>query len=162
MRKILFGLALAVMLAPLAVSAEPTPSADGGPPPEVRAKLDAARADAKVQLIKALSPDHLAKIQADIDQFNAGTLAPIDTMTAIDAILSPDEAKAVIAIQANLNQARRALLPPGGGAGPGGTPGAMGTPNPGEAPRNQLNAGRTVLQLLASPEKLRSLMRRPG
>jgi len=153
MRKTLIGLALALMLAPLAVSAQPAPGSDGGPPPEIRAKLDAIRADAKAALLKALSAEHLTKVQASVDQFNAGTLAPPDAVTAIDAVLSPDETKAVLDIQGRLNDARHALMPP---------PGAMAPPKPAEAQRAmQPDAGRIVLQLLASPEKLRAL-RRPA
>jgi hypothetical protein len=154
MHKILIGLALALMLSPLAVSAEPAPGTEGGPPPEVRAKLEALRADAKAALIKALSADHLTKVQASVDQFNAGTLAPPDAVQAIDAVLSPDETKAVLDIQTKLNDARRALFPP---------PPAMAAPNPNEAQRKPApDAGRTVLQLLASPEKLKSLRRPPA
>jgi hypothetical protein len=102
-----------------------------------------------------LSPDHLITVQASVDQVNAGTLAPPDAVKAIDAVLSPDETKAVLDIQARMIDARRALMPPGGPP-----PGAM---NPAEAQRAamQPDAGRIVLQLLASPDKLRAL-RRPA
>ncbi len=155
MRKILAAIALALMLAPIAVSADPPP-APAGPPTDVRAKMEAARADAKAVLIKALSPDHLTKVQASIDQFNAGTLPALDTIKTIDAVLSPSETKSVLDIQARLNETRRGLLPP---TEPSAAPDAMRSPGPGGG--GQLDAGRTVLQLLASPDKLRA-MRRPA
>jgi hypothetical protein len=152
MRYTLFALALGLALAPVMASAEPSPGS-GGPSPELRAKFDQLRADAKTNSLKALSADHQSKIQAIVGGFNAGSVTPTDAIAQIDAILTPDESKAILDQSQKLRDARKALRPADAGPAPeranADKPKADATPD----------AGRILLSFLASPEKLREAMR---
>ncbi|MBC5810967.1 MAG: hypothetical protein GIW95_08990 [Candidatus Eremiobacteraeota bacterium] len=170
MKKLFFALAFGASLAPIAVAAQPGP---GGPPPEMRAKMEAMRADTKATVQKALSADHQSKIQAVVDQFNTGTLAPKDAVAQIDAILTPDEAKSALAADMAMRDKMRAMRDQMGGPGgpmaqgpnggpPHGAPPNGGPPN-GTSPKGDAmrgpDAGRFVLQMYADPQKLRDAMR---
>ena len=152
MRYTLFALALGLALAPVMASAQPGPG-PGGPSPELQAKFDQLRADARTNSLKALSADHQTKIQPIIAGFNAGTVTPTDAIAQIDAILTPDESKAILDQNQKMRDARKALRP--ANAGPSPERANADKPKVDAAP----DAGRTLLSLLASPEKFREAMR---
>ena len=170
MKRIVFSLALALGFAPLAVGAQGYPS--GGPSPEMRAKMEAARGDAKTASFNALSADHRAKVQAIVDKFNSGATAdPREAASQIDAVLTPDEVKAVLAQRQTLRDAMRTAFAQNGGT----TGGAQGAPGTGAAATTggrggdeakehmehggQADAGRFLLGVSADPEKLHAAMR---
>jgi hypothetical protein len=145
----LLALALGLAFAPIAASAQPGPG-PAGASPELRAKFEQARADAKANSLKALSADHQTKIQAVVDGFNAGTIVPTDAIAQIDAILTPDESKAALDQQQKMRDTLKALRPADAGPPPE-------RPS-GDKPK-AADAGRFLLTLLASPEKLREAMK---
>jgi hypothetical protein len=145
------ALALSLVLAPVVASAQPGPG-PGGPSPELRAKFEQVRADAKTNSLKALSADHQSKIQAIVDGFNAGTIAAPDAIAQIDAVLSPDESKTVLDQEQKMRDSLRALRPAESvtaGAERPKTEGAGRKPD----------AGRFVLSLLATPGKMREAIK---
>ena len=167
MKRIVLTLAFALGIAPVAAGAQA--GQNGGPPPEMRAKMEQARGDAKTASYNALSADHRSKVQAVVDKFDAGTLAdPRDAATQIDAILTPDETKAVLAQRQSMRDAMRAAFARSGNAGGPGVPGAPGASGgqygrgQGDSPRRaggQADAGRFLLTVSADPDKLRAAMR---
>ena len=165
MQNTILVLALSLVLAPVMASAQPGPGpgGPGGPPPEVRAKFEQFRTDAKTNIWKALSADHQAKIQTIVDGFNGGTIALQDAVSQIDALLTPDETKAVLDQERTMREAMRAAFlgansAPAPGAGPGGSNGDRPAGERREG-AGRGNTGRLVLQLFANPEKLRDAMR---
>ena len=122
MQRHLLTLVLAAcMCAPLAVSAQPAPGSDPpGPPPAVRAKIDAIMATAKNDGYAALTPDHRAQVTAIVAMVTAGALDPRAASGQIDALLTPDETTAVLAVAAKTREQIRAAFggsmppPPGG------------------------------------------------
>lgn len=157
------ALALSLVLAPVTASAQPGPG-PGGMPPELRAKFEQVRADAKANSLKALGADHQTKIQAIVDGFNAGTTALPDAVTQIDAVLTPDESKALLDQEQKMRDNLTALRPPNAdapagapGGPPGGGPGGDRPRGGGMAPK--ADAGRYLLQLLATPEKWREAVK---
>jgi len=160
-------LALTAQLAPVAAFAQ-MPGGDG-PPPEIRAKLDAARAGARDAALASLSADHRTKVQAIVDGFDASgsTMTVTDAAAQIDAILTKDEATSVLAQQQPLREAMRSAFADGGGpGGPGG--GGFGGPGGGgrgpgggeghEGRRRPADAGRFLLSVDASQERYRAAM----
>jgi hypothetical protein len=152
MRYTLFALALGLALAPVMTSAQPGPG-PGGPSPELQAKFDQLRADAKTNSLKALSANHQTRIQAIVDGFNAGSVTPTDAIAQIDAILTPDESKVILDQNQKMRDARKALR--SANAGPPPERANADKPKVEAAP----DAGRIMLVLLASPEKLHEAMR---
>lgn len=152
MRYVLLAFALAAALVPAAAAAQATPPPSGGPPPD-RAKLEEFRAVARTNALKNLSVDHLAKIQAIVSAVGAGTLPLRDGAQQIDAILTPDESKAILAQEQKIRETMTAMR---GGSNP--NPPPPGAP-PGQGPGQgaQPNAGRFLLRLLLSPEQMRAL-----
>jgi hypothetical protein len=165
MRKALPVLALFVATGlPLAACAQQSGNAaENGPPPA----LIQARAAAKTAAFNDLSASDRAKVQAIIDQVNNGQLTDLrGAASQIDAILSPAETKAVLAERTKMMESFRANMPARpDGAGPGG-PGPNGGP-PNGAPgdgghRGGNHAGRFLLQLGVSPDKMRELRQAQG
>jgi hypothetical protein len=148
MRYLLLAFAFAAALIPAAAAAQATPG-PGGPPPD-RAKFEQYRAVARANALKALSPDHQAKVQAVVTALVGGSIKMRDATAQIDAILSPDESKALLA---QAQQMRNAMSAANGGSNPP-PGGAMGQGPPGGA---QTNAGRFLLRLLLTPQQMRSL-----
>jgi hypothetical protein len=110
-RNIAFIAALTALLAPVGTFAQSMPQ----PPPDVRAKIEAMRAQYKTAAFNDLSADHRAKVQALIDQVQSGSLDPRDASTQIDAVLSPAETQAVLAEAQKMRDAmHQAFSPPGG------------------------------------------------
>ena len=145
------ALALATGL-PLAACAQQSNAAENGPSPEVRAQMQAARDSAKTAAFNDLTPADRAKVQAIIDQVNNGQLTDLrGAASQIDAILSPAETTAVLAERTKLQQTIRANMP----ARADGTPGAG-------SHRGGTHAGRFLLQLGVSPEKMRELRQAQG
>src|SRR5260370_19893208 len=98
MKVALLALGLAAAI-PLAAAADQAagPGAGGGSP-ETRAQFERARTEARTAVFADLSADHRAQVQAIVDKVNAGTLTNLrDAANQIDAILTPDETKAVLA-----------------------------------------------------------------
>ena len=149
---------------PLTVCAQQT-GPPGGPPPEVRAQMQAARDAAQTAAFNDLSPATRTKVQAIVDQINGGQLTDLRAAAAqIDAALTPAETKAVLAERDKMMASLRANMPPKpDGAAPNG-PGPMaGGPNgPGaDHPRGPgagaNDAGRFLLSLGVSREKMHEL-----
>ncbi|MDB5042457.1 MAG: hypothetical protein JWN27_3183 [Candidatus Eremiobacteraeota bacterium] len=166
MRKALPVLALFVATGlPLAACAQQSGNAaENGPPPA----LLQARAAAKTAAFNDLTPSDRAKVQAIIDQVNNGQLTDLrGAASQIDAILSPAETKAVLAERTKMMESFRANMPNrADGAGPG-SPGPNGGPPngaPGDGGRRGggNHAGRFILQLGVSPDKMRELRQAQG
>jgi|SRR5581483_9707499 len=160
MRKLLAALTLALFALPVAASAQGFP---GNFTPEQMAQVQKLRDTAKDTSFKALSADHLTKVQAIITNFNNGSVSIPDAITQIDAVLTSDEAKAVLAAGQTMRDGMRAMYqadnngaspPPRPAGPPGGGP-------PGGGQRRAPDAGRILLQLAASPDALRAAMQQP-
>jgi hypothetical protein len=154
MRTFLFAITLALCAAPVAAAAQGFPDMT----PELQAQMQTLRDTAKTNSFNALSADHRIKVQAIITQFGNGSLAMADAVTQIDAVLTPDESTAVIAQGQALRDAmRKAFADANGGSPP---PGREGRPPGagGQGQRRPPDAGRTLLQVAASPDALRAAM----
>jgi hypothetical protein len=158
---------LALVLAtglPLAACAQQGNAADNGPSPEVRAQMQQARDNAKTAALADLSAANRAKVQSIIDQINNGQQTDLKAaVQQIDAALTPAETKAVLGERDKLNATMRANMPPRpDGAGPAGGPGMNGPgangagPNGAHGARGN-DAGRFLLSLGVSREKMRAL-----
>jgi hypothetical protein len=146
---------------PLAACAQQSNAAENGPSPEVRAQMQQARDNAKTAAFNDLTPADRAKVQAIINQVNNGQLTDLRAAAQqIDAAITPAEAQAVLAERTKMRQAFSANHPEGmgPGAGPNGAPGAPGAngEHRGFGGRSQ-TAGRFLLQLGVSPEKMKQL-----
>ncbi len=132
-----------------------------GPPPEVRAQMQAAHDAAKTAAFNDLSPATRAKVQTIVDQINGGQLTDLRSAAQqVDAALTPAESKAVLGERDKMMATMRANMPPRPDGAPGG-PGAMaGGPNA-DHPRGPgaggNDAGRFLLQVSVSREKMREL-----
>src|ERR1700681_4110501 len=150
---------------PLAACAQQSNAAENGPPPEIRAQMQAARDSAKTAAFNDLSAGSRAKVQAIVDQVNNGQLTDLRAAAQqIDAALTPAETKAVLAERDKMMQTMRANMPPRpDGAGPAGGPGMNGPGPNGAGPagahgaRGGNDAGRFLLSLGVSREKMREL-----
>jgi hypothetical protein len=150
----MLALALATGLS-LAACAQQSNAAENGsgPSPEMRAQMQQARDNAKTAALNDLSAADRAKVQAIIDQVSNGQLTDIGgAVQQIDAVLTPDESKAVLGERDKMMAAIRANMPAGATrGGPGGHP-------QGAAGAHRMNdAGGFLLQLSISREKLRAL-----
>lgn len=158
-------LALAMAAAiPLTACAQVNAQSNDGASSDVRAQVQQARDNAKTAAMNDLSPDHRAKVQAIIDKANnAQSMSELlDAAKQIDGVLTPSESKAVLGERDKMMQTMHAEMAQGGGPGPGqGGPGGPGARNGGDhggtgaAMRN--DAGRFLLQLSMSREKMREL-----
>ena len=165
---------------PLAACAQQSNAADnGGPSPEMRAQMQQARDNTKTAALNDLTPANRAKVQSVIDQVNNGQLTDLRAAAQqINAALTPAEAKAVLAerdkmmatIRANMPARPDGAGPNGGpgpnagpGAGPNAGPGPSGAPPNADHPRGAFggrggnDAGRFLLSLGVSREKMRAL-----
>ncbi len=164
---------LALMIAaglPVSACAQQSNAAENGPPPEVRAQIQAAHDAAKTAAFNDLSAGNRSKVQAIIDDVNSGKQTDLRAAAQqIDALLSPDETKAVLAERTKMMQTMRANMPPRpdgangpgpngpgpNGAGPNGA-GPNGGPGRGAGARGN-DAGRFLLSLGVSREKMHEL-----
>jgi len=155
------GLAAAIPLA--AVADQPTGPGAGGGPPEMRGQFERARSETRAVVLADLSADHRAQVQEIVDKVNAGTLPnPLDAVKQIDAILTPDETKAVLAERAKLGVAMHRGAPDGAGPPPAGPPPGgppPGGPPPGAASAPPVSPGQFILRLSIAPEKMHEMMR---
>jgi hypothetical protein len=157
-------LALAASLVPLvACTGQSNAQEGGGASPEMRAKMDAVRTDAKTATFAALSDVHRTAVQAIVDQFDAdgSTLTLSAATQQIDALLSPQETTAVLAQNQKMRDAMRAAFASSGGGpggGQGGPGGGRGFGGPGGG-RRAPDAGRFILQVDALPDKYREAAR---
>jgi hypothetical protein len=138
MKRPLVLLALCASVAmPLAAFAQPAPPMPGSPSPDQRAMMEKLRADAKTAAYGALTPAHATAVTAIVGQVTAGSLGRRAAGKQIDALLTPDEQKAVLAAADTSRKAMMAAMggpPPGNGpppAGPGGPPPGSGQPRDG-------------------------------
>jgi hypothetical protein len=175
MKRLLLLIALCVSFAPIAVRAQAGPPSMQSPSPEQRAKMEAARVDAKAAAYSVLTPAHATAVSGIIAQVTAGSLDRRAAAGQIDAVLTPDEQKAVLAAAEKSRTAMRAAMmgagapppgagppPPGAGAPPppGGPPPGAGPPPPGGGRFGPPSAGRYLLMVSMTPEQRRSLMPR--
>ena len=166
---LLVAAGLSVPLAALAQSPPP------GPPPQMRAMMDQLHATAKTNAYNALTPDHRTQVQAIVAQVAAGTIGPRDASTKIDALLTPDEQKAVSAVEQktfdDLHSAMAASgMPPPNGPPPGGPPPAAAGPPAGPPPgadarpygsmkHGPPSPGRFLVMVSLTREQMRGMMR---
>ena len=159
----LLALALVATMPLSACAQSAQAQSQDGPPPAVRAQMQQARDGAKTAAFNDLSADHRARVQSIVDAIGNGTQTDLRAAaTQIDGILSPGEQKAVLAERDKMMQTMRAGMPQGGpnggGAGPNGGPGrgpdGQGNPN---GMRRANDAGRFLLQLSVSRDKMREL-----
>jgi hypothetical protein len=139
----------------------------------MRAQFERVRSETRTAVFADLSTDHQAQVQAIVDKVNAGTLAdPLDAAKQIDAMLTPDETKAVLAEHAKLAASMHHGAPDGAGSPPGGQqpggppPGGSppggprpGGPPPGAAGARPVSPGVFILLVAIAPEKLHDMMR---
>ncbi len=186
----LIASAIAAALAaamPFAVFAQgaPPPAAppDGGPPPAGWSQMEKTRDDTRAAAFDDLGAAHRAQVQSIVDRVNAGSVSDLRAAAQqIDAVLTPDEAKAVLSERDKLRDAMRARFrdrnadaaPPPNGPAPNGAPNppvngpppnaqrAGGAPGP-DGPRrfdrmgHMNDAGSFLLQLAVPPERMRAL-----
>lgn len=138
MIKRFFFAALAALLFPAAALAqmEPPGGPPGGPPPE----FQKIRQQYGTAALNDLSADHRAKVQAIIAQVQNGSLDPRTASSQIDAILTPDESKAVLGEAQKARAAMEQAFAANGG-GPPHRPNNRRTPD----------AGRALLMLSMPP-----------
>ncbi len=118
---------------PIAACAQQSNAAENGPPPEIRAQIQAARDSAKTAAFNDLSAADRTKVQAIIDQVNNGQLTDLRAAAQqIDAALTPAEAKAVLGERDKLMATMRANIP----ARPDGAMPAPNGPPPNGPPPN--------------------------
>jgi hypothetical protein len=102
-----------------------------------------------------LSADHRAQVQKIADGVNAGTDTDLaGAMKQVDAILSPDEVKAVQGERDKMTAAMAALRAQYATNGAGGQGGAR---RPGGAMMRSKDPGRFVLMVNLSSERMRAL-----
>jgi hypothetical protein len=156
---------------PLLAVAQPAPGPDAGamgPPPAVRAKLASISAQAKTDGYAALSPAHRTAVEAIVAKVTAGSLDPHSAGEQIDALLTPDESQAVLAVAMKSRQQMRVAFagsappPPDGGPPPNaGPPPAAGEPPPGGPPgaheRHRPTAGGFLMRVSLTPEQMHAL-----
>ena len=162
MKRLLVLLALGVSLAVPAVAlAQPAPPMQGGPTPEQQATMEKIRAAAKAAAFGALTPAHAGTVNGIVAQVAAGTLDRRAAATQIDAILTADEQKAVLAAADKSRRAMRAAMggdgPP---PGPGGPPPGAGAPPPGAGRFGPPSAGRFLLMVSMTRGQTRSTVPR--
>jgi hypothetical protein len=137
--------------------------------------MQQARDTTKTAALNDLTPANRAKVQSIIDQVNNGQLTDLRAAAQqIDAALSPAESKAVLAERDKMMQTMRANMPPrpdraGPNGGPGANPGPNASAGPNGAPPNAdrprggfggrggNDAGRFLLSLGVSREKMRAI-----
>jgi hypothetical protein len=161
---VLGTLCVLIGLPAAAFAQQSPPPGMGGPPPSPQqlAAMEKARADAKAAAYAALSPAHAASVNAIVAQIAAGTLKRRAAGDQIDALLSPDEQKAVLATAAKSRDAMRVVMGGPGGPPPGGPPPpppAGAAPPPGGPPdggRSGLpTAGRFLVMVSLPPREKR-------
>ena len=149
MTKPFFAFLLATAILPFATATTLAQTPPEGPPPAVRAQMQQLHDSAKTNAFNALSADHRARVQAILDQVNAGSLDRRAAATQIDAILSPGESQAVLNEQKKMRDAMRAYFaqnPPPGGTGQRAERGGPGGPGNGQRTHTP-DAGRTLVML---------------
>ena len=162
--KALFVLALCATVAlPAAALAQAGPPGMGGPPsPQQRAAMEQLRADAKASAYAALTPAHATSVQGIVAQVAGGSLDRRAAAGRIDALLTPAEAKAVLAAEAQSRAKMRAAFsgagapppPPDAGGPPPPPPDAAGPPGGGRF--GPPSAGRFLLMVSLAPPQRRT------
>jgi hypothetical protein len=120
---------------------------------EAQSEMTQARTAAHDASFAALSADHRKTVQMTVDAFNAGKVDMLAGAQQIDAVLSPDEAQAVLAEQKKMRDAMRAAREQNGGGGGGGG----GYQGPRNGQNRTPDAGRFLINVSASPDKLREI-----
>ena len=173
MKRALVALALCACVAvPLVAQGQPS-----GPSPDQRAMMDKMRADSKTATYAALTPAHAAAVTGIVAQVVAGSVDGHAAAKQIDALLTPDEQKVVMAAAEKSRSAMRAMMGPGGPPpgpggpppgdgpppmGPGGPPPGGGPPPPGGRRFGAPSAGGYLLMISLSRRQMRSLIRGRG
>jgi hypothetical protein len=166
MKRVFVFLALCASVSmPLAALAQPAP-----PTADQRATFDKMRVEAKTAAYAALTPAHAASVTTIAGQVAGGTLDRRTAAGQIDALLTPDETKAVLAAADKSRAAMRAAgigspgRPPGAGGPPSsGAAQPPGGPPPQGAPGGRFGrftAGRYLLLVSMTPAQMRSLQPR--
>lgn len=124
----------ASILVPLAVNAQQAS-------PDPRAMMQKIFVEAKTNAFAALSPDHRTRVGTIVQQLNTGAVDRRAAAEQIDALLSPNEKTAILAVEqkafGELRAARsaanpNAAVPAPGGPPPGAPPGGVRrAPDPG-------------------------------
>lgn len=121
--------------------------------PEMRAKMQQLRDTTKTAAYNDLSAADRAKVQAIIDQVTSGQQTDLKAaVTQIDAVLTPDESKAIMGERDKFVAQIRTMMPPRPDAGASPGPGRRG----GGMSRTK-DPGVFLLTLSVTPQKLREL-----
>jgi hypothetical protein len=156
MRHLILAAALAASMltgcnqAPQSGQTDGAPGATASLSPEMRAQMQHLRLDAKTASMNALSAQHRTIVVTTAKQFDDGALSIPEAANKIDAVLTPQEASAVLAEQRKMRAAMRQAFSQAGGSSFGGRRG--GGQGAGRTP----DAGRFLVQLNASPDKWRA------
>src|SRR5580704_6981918 len=122
-----------------------------------QAQMTQARTAAHDASFAALSADHKKTVQMIVDAFDNGKVDMLAGAQQIDAVLTPAEAQAVLAEQKKMRDAIRAAREQNGDAngGGGGGGGMNGGGGGGGYGRRAPDAGRFLITVSASPDKVR-------
>jgi hypothetical protein len=128
-----------------------------------QAQMTQARSAAHDASFAALSADHRKTVQMIVDAFDNGKVDILAGAQQIDAVLSPAEAQAVLAEQKKMRDSIRAAREQngdssGGGNGGGGGGGMNGGGGGGGYGRRAPDAGRFMITVSGSPDKVREAM----
>jgi hypothetical protein len=166
MRQTFSALVLAVAASALALTGcgGNAQAQDGGNGPgansPMRAAMEKARDDAKTSAMGDLSADHRAQVQKIVDAVNAGTDTDLSgAVQQVDAILSPDEAKAVSGERDKMMATVKAAVQANGGGTTGGQAGggATGARRGGGGMMRSKDPGRFLLMVNLSRERMQAL-----
>ncbi|GAC1426234.1 MAG: hypothetical protein NVSMB5_20710 [Candidatus Velthaea sp.] len=156
MKRLLTAATFAALLAaPLGAFAQSSPPA-GGPPPEMRAQMEQIRSAGHTAAFDALTADHKVQVQAIVDRVASGAIA--DRRTAvqqIDAILTPEEAKNVLAAGAKMHADMRAMRD---AHAPPAAEGAEGAGRPAKPGKMRKDAGFVLLMTSLTHEQMHAAM----
>ena len=81
-----------------------------GPSPELRAKMDAARKQARTDALSALTPEHRAKVESIVSRLDSGALSPERATVQIEDLLTPEESKALAQREQQFHEKMRSIM----------------------------------------------------
>jgi hypothetical protein len=153
MRYIVLAMTLVTALA-LPACSKSDSSSDSGPAGDFRAQMQQAREDARTASMQALSSADKTKVDTVIAAFNGGSLTMDQAATQIDGILTPAESQAVLGEQKKMRETIRQAAQANG----------MGTfgRRPNGAGHRPPDAGRFLVMVAGSSDRVRSFTRRPS
>jgi hypothetical protein len=156
MKRLISVLSLGVALAvPFAATAQTAPNPAMTMSPDQMAKSNQIRVDARVAAMKAISPAHASAVQGIVDQLNAGKVEPRAAVTQIDAVLSPEEVSAVVAIGTKMRADNRAIMQPLNANPPTAAPSEQRGEGLGRG--RPVDAGQVLLSVMLTPAQMQAV-----